>query len=65
MGRVFSKLEAIAEFGAGRPSEFGLCDPDMDLAMMQGFLSVKSKMKRWEDHLAEKRAEEVRRKHKK
>ena len=52
--RLF-ELEVVYEWGR-RPSEFGLCAPELDLTFMAAYLIAKRKMESYETKEAEREA---------
>lgn len=50
---MYSQIEAAREWGR-RPSEFGLCKPEDDLAVMIAYLRAKSKMQAKDNEEQEK-----------
>jgi hypothetical protein len=57
---LFDKLDAIMQFGAGRPSDFDLCPPNEDLAMMMAYVRTKSKIDNENTRLSKKQMEDQR-----
>jgi len=43
---MFAEVNAIYKFRAGRPSDFGLCQPSEDLPIMMVFVSRKQQIER-------------------
>ena len=41
---MFAEVNAIHSFQAGRPSDFGLCEPSEDLPIMMVFISRKQQI---------------------
>jgi hypothetical protein len=58
---LWRQLEAIKAFGAGRPSQYGLCQPSEDLSLMTGFEAVRGDMAAWEAYLSDKELKKARR----
>ena len=42
--KLFAEVNAIHNFKAGRPSDFGLCEPSEDLPIMMVFVSRKQQI---------------------
>jgi hypothetical protein len=40
-GLLFNKMNAVYQWRAGRPSDFGLCEPEEDLPLMMAFMKTK------------------------
>lgn len=55
---IYQKVDAIYEFRAGRPSKFGICRPEQDLAIMVAYVKTRRGMRYVEDKEMTKKQED-------
>jgi len=53
---VYAQVDAIFEFRAGRPSDFSLCEPVEDMALMLTYVKRKRQIAQVEAQIAERKA---------
>lgn len=56
---IFRQLHALAEFGAGRPSSFGICQAREDLPLMMAYLLRRSQVQEVEAKVQKRKSEDA------